>query len=62
MYGGGPSVYELVGGTPPTLPTPLFTHPNAAWEWTSFAEGPAAIYAAGRAGGSSQIYRFGLDT
>lgn len=61
MAGIGPSVYELVGGTPPTLPTAKFTHLNSAWKWTSFAEGPDSIYAAGHAGSVSGIYRFVLD-
>jgi hypothetical protein len=43
------SVYELTGSGP-TLPTPLYTHPNADWTWTSITEGPSAIYFAGYAG------------
>lgn len=62
MAGIGNKVYELVGGTPPTLPEAKFTHLNADWRWTAFAEGPDSIYAAGYAGAVSTIYRFVLDT
>lgn len=62
MAGIDHKVYELVGGTPPTLPTPKMTHLNTAWRWTAFAEGPDSIYAAGFAGASSSIYRFVLDS
>lgn len=61
MAGIGPALYELVGGTPPLLPTANFTHLNPAWKWTSFADGLGAIYAAGYAGSSSQIYKLELD-
>jgi hypothetical protein len=62
MAGIGPSMYELVGGAPPTLPTPKMTHLNASWIWTDIAEGPSAIYAAGYAGSQSSIYKFVLDS
>lgn len=58
----GPAVYEvpLAGGAGLT---PLFTHPDAAWEWTYVAETPQAILAAGRSpSGRSGIFRFGLTT
>lgn len=55
-------VYELVGGAPPTLPTAKFTHLNASFVFTAFAEGTNAIYASGYAGSQSQIYKFTLDT
>lgn len=61
MAGIGPSVYELVGAGAPALPTAKYTHLNTAWTWTSFAEGPDSIYAAGYAGSVSGIYRFVLD-
>lgn len=61
MAGVGAALYELVGGAPPTLPTPNFTHLNSAWTWTCFAEGTNAIYAAGKAGNQSQIYKLVLD-
>jgi len=45
-----------------TLPTPIYTHPNTAWTWTSISESGGAIYAAGYAGGNSAIYKFTLST
>jgi hypothetical protein len=58
----GASVYELTNtkGTTHTLPTPVYTHPNASWKWTSISEGGSAIYAAGYAGTTSAIYKFTL--
>ena len=58
------SVYELTGATGSSLPlpTPLYTHPNTAWIWSSITEGGSAIYAAGYAGGNSAIYKFTLST
>jgi hypothetical protein len=62
VAGIGTAIYELTGalGTT-TLPTPVYTHPNSGWEWTSISEGGTAIYAAGYAGGNSAIYRFSLS-
>jgi hypothetical protein len=54
-------VYELVG-TGPALPTPKFTHLNASFVFTGFAEGTNAVYASGYAGNKSEIYKFTLDT
>lgn len=62
MAGIDNKVYELVGGSPPTLPVPRFTHLNANFRWTAFAEGTNAIFAAGNAGGQGDIYKFVLDT
>ena len=58
----GASVYELTGalGTT-TLPTPLYTHPNSSWTWTSISESGSAIYTAGYAGTSGAIYKFTLS-
>jgi hypothetical protein len=42
--------------------TPVYTHPNTNWVWTSIAEGGTAIYAAGYAGANSAVYKFNLDT
>jgi len=58
--GIGTSLYELIG-TGPTLPTPIYTHPNSNWTWTSIVEGPTAIYASGFAGTASAIYKISLD-
>ena len=44
------------------LPTGIYTNPNPDWTWTALAEGPAAFYAAGYAGGRSSIYKITLDT
>lgn len=55
-------VYELVGGVPPTLPTPKFTHLNSSFVFTAFAEGSNAIYASGYAGNQGAVYKFTLDT
>lgn len=60
----GASVYELTASksSTHTLPTPVYTHPNADWNWTSISESGSAIYAAGYAGGNSAIYKFTLST
>jgi hypothetical protein len=60
----GAAVYELTAakGSSHTLPTPVYTHPNADWNWTSISEGGSAIYAAGYLGGNSAIYKFVLST
>lgn len=57
-------VYELPNAVSPpaALPTVKFTHPSSAWTWTSFAEGPGAIYGAGYSGTTSAVYKFILDT
>jgi hypothetical protein len=59
--GIGASLYELVGGSPPTLPGAIYTHPNSDWTWTSITEGPTAIYASGFVGTTSAIYKVSLD-
>ena len=58
------SLYEMTSaaGVYATLPTPVYTHPNSSWIWTSIAEGGSAIYAAGYAGTTSAIYKFTLST
>lgn len=61
----GASVYELTAakGSTHSLPaTPVYTHPNADWTWTSISESGGAIYASGYAGGNSAIYKFTLST
>ena len=55
------SLYELVG-TGTSMPTPVYTHPNAAWQWTDIDEAGPAIYASGYAGANSAIYMFVLNT
>lgn len=61
MAGVNNSIYELVGGAPPTLPTAKYTHPNTNWVWTAFAESPTGILAAGYSGDESAIIQFTLD-
>jgi hypothetical protein len=57
------NVYELVGGAPPTLPTPKFTHQNASYTYTDISEIGTAILVSGNAGGAiSQIHKFALDS
>ena len=60
----GASVYELTASksSSHTLPTPIYTHPNSDWVWSSISEGGSAIYAAGYLGGNSAIYKFILTT
>jgi len=55
-------IYEVpttTGGG--SMPTPLYTHPNSSWVWTSITEGGAAIYASGYAGANSAVFKFVLD-
>ncbi len=58
------SIYELTNakGSTHNLPSPVYTHPNANWVWTSISEGGSAIYASGYAGGNGAIYKFTLST
>jgi hypothetical protein len=61
MAGVDNKLYELTTGGP-ALPAANFTHLNTSWQWTAFAEGTNAIYAAGYAGSQSDIYKLVLDT
>ena len=63
VAGVGAGIYELTGtkGTSRALPTPVYTHPNADWTWSSISEGGSAIYASGYLGGNSAIYKFTLS-
>lgn len=45
-----------------SMPSPLYTHPDANWRWTGLAEGGSAIYASGTVGAKSSIVKFALDT
>jgi len=55
MAASGPSIYNVtVAGA---LPAALYTQPNTDWTWVGFAEGQAAIYAAGFSGDKSLVYR-----
>ena len=55
------AIYEL---TPvaTALPSPVYTHPDTAYVWTSFTSSPNAIYASGFSGSVSSIVRFTLTT
>ena len=53
-------VYELTPSTS-SLPSPIFTHPNTSYIFTSIAESGAAIYVSGYAGTQSSIYKFTLS-
>jgi hypothetical protein len=53
-------VYELTPSSS-SLPSPIFTHPNTSYTFTSIAESGAAIYVAGYAGTQSSIYKFTLS-
>jgi hypothetical protein len=56
------SVYELVGGSPPTLPTPKFTHQNSGYVFTDISETGTAILVSGHANTSiSEVHKFTLD-
>jgi hypothetical protein len=61
----GSAIYELNANatSSATLPTPLYTHPNSSWVWSSISEGPQAIYISGYDpnGTSSSVYKVGLD-
>lgn len=39
----------------------LYTHPDANWRWTAISAGPGCIYAAGKLGERSSIYKVGYD-
>lgn len=58
------NVYELVGGSPPTLPTPpKFTHQNSAYIFSDISETQSAILVSGNAGSTtSLIHKFTLDS
>jgi len=61
----GSSIYELNANASAStaLPTPLYTHPNSSWVWSSIAEGPQAIYISGYDpnGTSSSVFKVGLN-
>jgi hypothetical protein len=54
-------VYELTP-TSSSLPSPIYTHPNTSYTFTSIAESGAALYVAGYAGTQSSIYKFVLSS
>ena len=69
MAGVAQSLYELNPNATPNgshattaLPTAIFTHPNSSWVWTSIAEGPRAIYYAGKLRNVSSIFMSTLSS
>ena len=62
MYAENQGIWELTYLSPsgPSLAAPWFTHPNADWRWTDFADGPTSIYASGFSRERSEIYRIGV--
>jgi hypothetical protein len=58
----GLSLYELVGGSPPTLPTALYTAQKPNYVWSAIEDGPDGIYLAGHDGNVSDIWFVGLTT
>lgn len=50
------AIYNIVTGAAAAAPDPLFTHPNADFQWIGFADGEQQIYAAGFSGDKSEIY------
>jgi hypothetical protein len=54
MCAAGPSLFNVTAAG--ALPDALFTHSASAWVWSGFANAPGFIYAAGYAGGHSEIY------
>ena|GEM_PF-3161896 len=63
MYAEDNDIHEVTDLTPAssTLPSTLYSHPNADWIWTDFADGPNAIYASGYTGEYSAIYSIGIN-
>jgi hypothetical protein len=62
----GPAIYELnanATGSAALPATPLYTHPNSSWVWSSISEGPQAIYISGYDpnGTSSSVFKVGID-
>lgn len=53
-------LYELTLASVSLPGTPLYTHPDSGWNWTSVAETPDAILAAGYSNGYSAVYAFVL--
>jgi hypothetical protein len=62
MVASGRSVYNVTATTPGVLPTALYDHPNTDFTWVGFAEGAAAIYAAGYSGDKTLIYRTSIKS
>lgn len=58
----GPEIYELtLAGGDLSLETPLFTHPDDDWVWTSITETGGAVWAAGFSGSRSAVHVIVID-
>lgn len=55
----GNKLYELTLSSS-TLGTPLYTHPDTNWTWTSVVETPDSILASGYSNGYAAVYAFNL--
>jgi len=59
VFGQDNKVYQLLtSASSAALPTAVYTHQDTAWTWSSFTDGPTAIYAAGDSGTLSEIHKF----
>jgi hypothetical protein len=58
----GANLYELTLAGGASLPAAIFTHPDSNWTWTSIAEAPDCILAAGYSNGIGSIFAFNLVT
>jgi len=59
----GPSLYWLAASDATKAITAgnlVYTHPAADWKWTSVADTPSSVVAAGYGGGSSNLYTIGV--
>ena len=62
MVAQGQDLFELtVAGGNLDTETPIYTHPDTSWTWTSASEAPGALLVAGYGDSGSAIYRFVLD-
>jgi hypothetical protein len=58
----GPELYELtLAGGDSDGETPLYTHPDNDWVWSSVTETGGAIWAAGSSGDRSAVHVFSVD-
>ena len=67
IYQLNPSLTAITGTThnkssTPTDSTASKAHPNSGWVWKSITGAPNAIYAAGTAGGTSEIWKIPYNT
>lgn len=58
----GPEIYELtLDGGDLSTETPLYTHPDDDWVWTSITETGGAVWAAGFSGSRSAVHVIAID-